>query len=91
MSVKRYRLEWRGRNSDYTPCMAEVDEGAIIRIQAKEFVKASDYDALAQVNAELLEALKEVAAEARHPDYDWSVALLKTVHAAIAKATEVKP
>jgi hypothetical protein len=56
-----------------------------------------DFDADAElrrlhsVNAELLEALKEVAAEARHPDYDWSVDLLNTVHAAIAKATEVKP
>ena len=40
---------------------------------------------------ELLEALKEVSAEARHPDYDWNVALLKTVRAAIAKAEGVKP
>ena len=46
---------------------------------------------LHSVNAELLEALKEVAAEARHPDYDWSVALLKTVRAAIAKAEGVTP
>ena len=49
------------------------------------------YARLIAAAPELLEALKEVAAEARHPDYDWSVALLKTVHAAIAKAEEVKP
>jgi hypothetical protein len=52
---------------------------------------AAELRRLHVVNAELLEALKEVAAEARHPDYDWSVALLNTVHAAIAKAEEVKP
>ena len=57
MSVKRYRLD---RNRDYISCISEVDEGAFIRIQADEFVRASDYDALAQVNAELLEALKRV-------------------------------
>jgi hypothetical protein len=52
---------------------------------------ADDLRRLHAVNAELLEVLKEVAAEARHPDYDWSVALLNTVHAAIKKAEEVKP
>jgi hypothetical protein len=44
-----------------------------------------------EIIAEQLEGLKEVAAEARHPDYDWSVTLLNTVHAAIKKAEEVKP
>jgi hypothetical protein len=52
---------------------------------------ADELRRLYAVNADLLEALKEVAAEARHPDYDWSVALLNTVHAAIAKAEGVKP
>jgi len=87
VSVKRYRLEWRGRNSDYTPCMAEVDESAIIRIQAKEFVKASDYDALAQVNADLLEALTDLLGwQTLAPDD-----VVAAARAAIAKATEVKP
>ena len=85
MSVKRYRLEWRGRNSDYTPCMAEVDEGAIIRIQAKEFVKASDYDALAQVNAELLEALDNIETSTYEP------ATAALARAAIDRAKEAKP
>jgi hypothetical protein len=41
-----------------------------------------------EVIAELLEVLKDIAAE---PDDAWSVALLNTVRAVIAKAEEVKP
>jgi len=58
---------------------------------ATQVAAAAELRRLHEVNAELLEALKEVATEARHPDYDWSVALLNTVHAAIAKAEEVEP
>ena len=36
---------------------------------------------------ELLEALREVRKQARHPDYDWSLDLQREVDAAIAKAT----
>ncbi len=65
-------------------CHGEID-----KITAEK--AAAELRRLHSVNAELLERLKEVAAEARHPDYDWSVALLKTVRAAIEKAEEVKP
>jgi hypothetical protein len=65
--------------------MAEVDEGAIIRIQAKEFVKASDYDALAQVNAELLEALDNIETSTYEP------ATAALARAAIDRAKEAKP
>lgn len=36
---------------------------------------------------DLLEALRDVADQARHPDYDWPVWLSQAVSAAIAKAT----
>jgi hypothetical protein len=49
---------------------------------------AAELRRLHAVNAELLEVLKDIAAE---PDDAWSVALLNTVRAAIDKAEEVKP
>jgi hypothetical protein len=49
---------------------------------------ADELRRLHAVNAELLEVLKDIAAE---PDDAWSVALLNTVRAVIAKAEEVKP
>ena len=49
---------------------------------------AAELRRLHAVNAELLEVLKDIAAE---PDDAWSVALLNTVRAVIAKAEEVKP
>ena len=36
---------------------------------------------------ELLETLREVRKQARHPDYDWSLDLQREVDAVIAKAT----
>ncbi len=49
---------------------------------------AAELRRLHAVNAELLGLLKDIAAE---PDDAWSVALLNTVRAAIARAEEVKP
>jgi hypothetical protein len=49
---------------------------------------AAELRRLHAVNAELLEVLKDIAAE---PDDAWSVALLNTVRAVIAKAEGVKP
>ncbi len=49
---------------------------------------AAELRRLHAVNAELLEVLKDIAAE---PDDAWSVALLNTVRAVIEKAEEVKP
>ncbi len=49
---------------------------------------AAELRRLHEVNAELLGLLKEVAAE---PDDAWSVALLNTIRAAIAKAEGVTP
>jgi hypothetical protein len=69
----------------------DLDRTLCVKHGLRDRNAADELRRLHAVNAELLEALKEVAVEARHPDYDWSVALLNTVHAAIAKAKEVKP
>ena len=45
---------------------------------------------LHSLNAELVDALECVEAEARHPDYDWPLWLSRQVSEVIAKAKEAQ-
>jgi hypothetical protein len=76
--------------------MTALDKAlAVLRIYCagqgdNEFLSQAEAELrrLHEVNAELLEVLKEVCDETRHPDYDWSVDLAQRVRAAIAKAED---